>query len=103
MRTPSFPVLLVLSLAIGAVTLWICTLPTWEQSGIACVIMFPSAALLGFLMPARAWAFAFAVSAWVAVAGLVHSNPAALFALVIGLGGAYLGAFARRLLATIVP
>jgi hypothetical protein len=102
-RTPSFFALFLLSLAIGALTLWICTQPTWEHSGIACVIMFPSAALLGFLAPSRAWIFAFAVSAWVAVAGLAHGNPPALFALVIGLGGAYVGAFARRLLASIVP
>lgn len=103
MRTPSFFTLFVLSLVIGALTLWISTQPTWEDSGIACVIMFPSAALLGFLMPARAWVFAFAVSAFVAVGGLASGNPPALFALVIGLGGAYLGAFARRLLASIVP
>lgn len=101
MRTPSFWPLFVISLAIGAVALWISTLPAWEDSGIACVIMFPSAALLGFLMPARAWVFALAVSAWVAVIGLAYGNPPALFALVIGLGGAYLGVFARRLLASI--
>ena len=103
MRTPSFSLLLVLSLVIGAAALWVSMLPAWEDSGIACIIMFPPAALLGFVMPGRAWVFAFALSAWVALAGVVSGNPPALFALVIGLGGAYLGVFARRLLASITP
>jgi hypothetical protein len=83
--------------------MWIATLPTWENSGIASILILGCSAALAFLNPARAYVFAFAVSAWVALMGLIHGNPPALFAIVIGISGAFVGAYARRLLAHIVP
>ena len=99
----SFWLQLVISLCIGAAIMWIATLPTWEHSGIASILILGCTAALAFLNPSRAYLFAVAISAWVALLGLAHGNPPALFAVVIGIAGAYVGAFARRLLAHIVP
>jgi hypothetical protein len=99
----SFRLQFVISLCIGAAIMWIATLPTWENSGIASILILGCSAALAFLNPARAYVFALAVSAWVALMGLIHRNPPALFAIVIGISGAFVGAYARRLLAHIVP
>ena len=93
-----FWLLFTLSLVTGAVIMRIVT--SWGDSGVAGGLILAAAGVFGFLGPDRAWLFAFAVSSWIAVLGLAHGHPAALFALVVGLVGAYLGAAARRLIAS---
>ena len=99
----SFWLQFVISLCVGAAIMWIATLPAWEHSGIASILILGCSAALAFLNPARAYLFAITVSVWVALLGLAHGNPPALFAIVIGISGAFLGSYARRLLAHIVP
>lgn len=92
----SFWFLFFLSLVTGAVIMRIVILPSW--GGVAGILVFAATGVFGFLGPDRAWVFAFAVSSWLAVFGLAHGNVTALFAVVIGLVGAYVGAVARRLI-----
>jgi hypothetical protein len=95
--------LFVLALAAGAFTMWVSTLPEWDGSGITCMLIITATSVLAFIRPEGALAFAIAVSAWVVALGLLRGHPTALFAFVVGIGGSYLGAVSRRLMAHIVP
>lgn len=78
--------------------MWVDGRPTWEGSGITgWLILFTSVAL-GFLSPFRGWLMSIAVAGWIAATGLINGNPSALFAFVLGFGGAFVGAYSRRLI-----
>ena len=103
MSARPFWLLFILALAAGAFTMWVSTLPEWDGSGITCMLIITATSILAFIRPEGALAFALAVSAWVAALGLLRGHPPALFALVVGIGGSYIGAVTRRLIAHITP
>lgn len=99
MGNRSFWLLLLLALGLGAGITWVDTRATWDDTGITAGLIVVSTAILGFLHPSRAWAFALAVAVWIPVIGLAHGHQATLLALAVGFAGAYAGAVARRLFA----
>ena len=94
-------VLLLLALVSGAAIMWLDMGPTWGGSGLSCWLIFFASMALGFLSPLNGWWLSLAVTGWIALLGLFNGNPPALFALVVGFGGAFVGAFTRRLVASI--
>lgn len=94
----SFWFLFLVANVVGASIMWVDMLPSWQGTGIACWLIFFASVLYGLFTRARAWLYALAIGGWIAALGLLNGHPAALFALVIGLGGATVGAYARRLI-----
>jgi hypothetical protein len=97
----SSKLLFVLAFVFGGVIMWIDTTAMWGGSGLSCWLIFGASLALGFVNPLRGWLLSLAVAGWIALLGLINGNPPALFALVIGLGGSFVGAYARRLVASI--
>jgi hypothetical protein len=96
----SFWFLFLVANAIGASIMRVDMLPSWQGTGIACWLIFAASVGFGFFTPPRAWLHALAVGGWISALGLANGNPPALFALVVGLGGAAVGAYARHLFAS---
>ena len=103
MGNRSFWFLLLVALGLGAAITWIDTRPTWDDTGITAAMIFVATASLGFANPSRAWLYALAVAVWIPAIGVLHSNHAALMALLVGFVGAYAGAAARRLIGSMAP
>ena len=99
----SFWFLFLVANAVGASIMWVDTLPSWQGTGIACWLIFFSTVLYGLFIRPRVWLHALAIGGWISALGLLNGHPTALFALVIGLGGALVGAYARRLIASVTP
>ena len=99
-RFRSFWLLFLVANILGASIMSVDLLPSWQGTGIACWLIFAATVAYGFFTPPRAWLYSFAVAGWIAALGLVNGNPPALFALVVGLGGASVGAYSRRLIAS---
>ena len=103
MRNRLFWMLLLLAIGVGAGSTWVDTRPGWDDTGITAGLIFISTAMLSFLLPSGAWAFALAVSAWIPAMGVVHGHHATLLALLVGAAGAGAGAVTRRILASMTP
>jgi hypothetical protein len=92
--------LLIIAFAMGGAITWIDTRPGWDDTGVTAVLVFIATAIFGFISPPRAWLFALAIAAWIPAIGLPQGNYATILALLVGFGGAYAGATARRLIAS---
>ena len=90
--------LLLLALTFGLAIGFVDTRPAWDDTGITAGAVFLSSALLGALMPSRAWVWALAVGGTIVLFNLaVNGGFGALLALCIAVAGAYAGAFFRRM------
>jgi hypothetical protein len=101
MKSPllSFLFLVVIAIALGLTITWIDSRPSWDDTGVTALLILLSTAVLGMIGPRLAWVWALAVGLWIPLQGMVrYGNYAAALALVFAFGGAYAGAFGRRLL-----
>ena len=89
--------------AVGASIMWVDMLPSWQGTGIACWLIFAASVLYGLFIRTRVWLHALAIGGWISVLGLFNGHLTALFALVIALGSVAVGAYARRLIASVTP
>jgi hypothetical protein len=93
-----FWVVLILALGSGLLIAWVDSRPSWDDTGISAAAVFLACAMLGMVMPKRAWLWALLVGAWIPLIGIIaHHNFGSLLALVIAFAGAYLGYAARKL------
>ena len=89
--------LLILALVLGLLITWVDSRPGWDDTGISAGMIFGVTAVLGAVMPERAWLWALAVGVWIPLLGItVHHNTGTLLALVIAFAGAYAGALGRK-------
>ena len=90
---------LLVALILGALIAWVDSRPTWDDSGITAGVLLLVCAGFGAIRPRFAWLWAFAVGAWIPLAGIVIAhNYGSIIALGIALIGAYLGVAAHYLL-----
>jgi len=98
MSKKRFLFLLLASLAAGLAIGWVDTRPTWDDTGITVGSIFLISAVMGALMPSRAWVWGLTVGCGVPLFNfLLHGNAAALVSFLIAFAGSYAGAFARRM------
>jgi hypothetical protein len=87
------------ALALGLLIALVDTSPKWDDTGITVGMLVIVCALFGMLSPARAWLWALAVGLWIPVLNIaLYHNYASSIALVFAFFGAYVGAFARKLI-----
>lgn len=93
-------VLLVLAVAFGLLIAWVDSRPGWDDTGVTVGTVLLAAAFFAALKPRRPWLWALAVGVWVPIFEIVQGGSyGSLIALAVALIGAYLGAFARKILA----
>ena len=87
------------ALVIGLLIALVDTSPKWDDTGITVGMIVIVCAVFGAVSPARAWLWAFAVGLWIPVLNIAFQhNYTSSIALVFAFFGAYMGAFARKLL-----
>ncbi len=91
--------LLGIAVVLGLGIAWIDSRPTWDDTGITVGLLIMVSALLGFILPARAWLWALAVGIWIPAYGILsHHDFGMIVVLVFPLVGAFAGALARKAL-----
>src|SRR3990172_2667764 len=97
MQPKIFLALLALAGILGLLIGYLDRRPTWDDTGITVGVIVLASGLLGFALPARAWAFALAIGIWVPLFEVLPScNYGALVALVFAFVAAYLCALGRK-------
>ena len=82
-----------IAVVIGIFICWIDSRPNWDDSGITAGMIFLSTAILGFVSPRYAYVWGLSVGIWIPLVGiLLDHNFGSLIALVVAMGGAYVGA-----------
>jgi hypothetical protein len=101
MRLPPSLVLPILAVACGLLIAWVDSRPTWDDTGVTVGTVLLASALFSALRPRRPWFWALAVGVWIPVLGIIQGRHyGSLIALAVALFGAYLGAFARKVMAS---
>jgi hypothetical protein len=94
-----FWILLILSAILGSLIAWIDTRPTWDDTGITAATIIIVTAILGAVMPRRAWIWALAVGIWIPVFNIVsNNNYGSILALIVAFIGSYAGVFIRKII-----
>jgi hypothetical protein len=94
-----FWTLFIIAIGLGVSIGWIDSRPTWDDAGITVGMVLAVTAILGFVMPGRAWVWALAVGVWVPLWSILLNNShAPAVALIVAFIGAYIGALLRKLL-----
>ncbi len=95
----AYKMLFVTSLALGWLTAFVDSRPTWDDTGVLAFAILIACSVLGALGPKQPWLWAIVVGLWIPLHNIaVHHNYASLLALVFSLGGAYAGMAIRRML-----
>jgi hypothetical protein len=93
-----FWLLFAISVLIGLLIVWIDSSPHWDDTGITVAMIIISAGVFGYLYPKYSFVWAFTVSMWIPLLGIINSsNYTLLIVLVFGFIGAYLGFFINKL------
>ncbi len=102
MRSKQLWVLLAAALLLGWFITWVDSQPNWDDTGITAGVILSATAALGYGLPGKAWLWALAVGGWIPLGGLIVThNPGAVLALIVAFVGAFVGAAARLILASL--
>lgn len=88
---------LLLSILAGLLIAWIDFRPGWDDTGITAGMIVLTAALFGYLHPAKPWIWALTVSGWIPLHAIIlNSDFKMLLVTLFGFAGAYLGAAVKN-------
>jgi hypothetical protein len=97
MRGKSWLILVPVGLAIGLAIALVDTSPGWDDTGISAVAVLAASGLLAAIQPRRPWVWALAVGLWTPALNIAtHHNYGSLIVLIFAFAGAYMGAFAGK-------
>jgi hypothetical protein len=100
MKQTQFWILTAIALLAGIAITGLDSRPGWDDTGITAGLILLTTAILGMLMPPRAWLWALLVGTWIPIRGIaLHQNYGSILALVIAFVGAYSGALGRKVVA----
>ena len=91
----------ILAVVCGLLIAWVDSRPSWDDTGVTVGAVFLAAAFFAALLPRHPWLWGLAIGAWIPVFGIFQNHSyGSLVALAVALLGAYVGAFARKALAS---
>jgi hypothetical protein len=99
MQRTRFVLLMLLALMLGTLISLMDSSPGWDDTVVSAAMVLTASGLLGALHPERAWVWALSVGSWILLLSIeLGHGYESVVALAFALAGAYMGAFAGRIL-----